>query len=327
MEQNPLISVIVPVYNVEAWLPRCVDSILSQTYEKLEILLVDDGSTDDSGLICEEYAKKDTRIRVIHKENGGLSSARNAGLDAASGEYIGFVDSDDWIEPEMYAEMLALMEQNHAQLVCAGRYDVDGGTGEKTVGLCPKRQEQVSGEELAGRIFLWDHCDSSACDKLYRRELFDGIRYPEGKTCEDIPVTYRLALKAQRAVLCNKPFYNYYHRSGSISKGAGITEKTFHYSQHTAVILEDIRRNHPNIAAQAEFLRVHSLYHILLRLDHASPEIRRTYRQQYREARQELQKHWKFILTCPWLTKQQRVTDILLIANLYHILRPLFHRA
>ena len=327
MEQNPLISVIVPVYNVAAWLPRCVDSILAQTYEHLEILLVDDGSTDNSGEICEQYAKKDTRVRVIHKENGGLSSARNAGLDKASGGYIGFVDSDDWIEPEMYGEMLALMEQNHAQLVCAGRYDVDGGTGEKTLGLCPQRLEQVSGEELAGRIFLWDHCDSSACDKLYRRELFEGIRYPEGKTSEDIPVTYWLALKAQWAVLRDKPFYNYYHRSGSISKGAGITEKTFHYSQHTAGILEDIRKNHPNIGPQAEFLRVHSLYHILLRLDHASPEIRRTYRAEYRKARRELQKHLKFILSCPWLTKQQRVTDLLLIANLYHILRPLFHRA
>ena len=142
-----------------------------------------------------------------------------------------------------------------------------------------------------------------------------------------MPVTYRLALKAHRAVLCDKPFYNYYHRSGSISKGAGITEKTFHYSQHTAVILEDIRKNHPAIAPQAEFLRVHSLYHILLRLDHAAPDIRRAYRGEYRHARRELQKHLKFILTCPWLGVQQRVTDILLIANLYHILRPLFHRA
>ena len=327
MERTPLISVIVPVYNVAAYLSRCVDSILAQTYENLEILLVDDGSTDDSGSICDEYGRKDPRIRVIHKENGGLSSARNAGLDTASGDYVGFVDSDDWIEPEMYAQMLALMQNSGARLVCAGRSDVDGGTGGKTVGLCPKRQELVSGEELAGRIFLWDHCDSSACDKLYRWELFDGIRYPEGKTCEDIPVTYRLVLKAQRAVLCDKPFYNYCHRAGSISKGAGITEKTFHYSQHTAAILEDIRKNHPAIAPQAEYLRVHSLYHILLRLDHASPEIRKTYREQYREARRELQKHLKFILTCPWLTKQQRVTDILLIANLYHILRPLFHRA
>ena len=327
MEQSPLISVIVPVYNVAACLPRCLDSILSQTWKNLEILLVDDGSTDESGHICEQYSKKDTRIRVIHKENGGLSSARNTGLDRASGVYIGFVDSDDWIEPEMYAEMLELMEAYDAQLVCAGRYDVDGGTGEKTVGLCPQRQEQVSGETLAGRIFLWDHCDSSACDKLYRRELFDGIRYPEGKTCEDVPVTYRLALKAQRAVLCDRPFYNYFHRSGSISKGAGITEKTFHYSQHTAVILADIQKNHPKIAPQAEFLRVHSLYHILLRLDHASPDIRVAYRKEYRNARRELQKHWKFILSCPWLTKQQRVTDLLLILNLYHLLRPMFHKS
>lgn len=327
MDEAPLISVIVPVYNVAPYLPRCVNSILNQTYGKLEILLVDDGSTDDSGRICEEYAKKDTRIRVLHKENGGLSSARNAGLDAASGRYIGFVDSDDWIEPEMYAQMLALMRESHAQVVVAGRYDVDGASGEKVIGLCPQRQMCVSGEELAGRIFLWDHCDSSACDKLYCRELFEGIRYPEGKTCEDVPVTYRLALKAQRAVLCDQPFYNYFHRSGSISKGAKITEKTFHYSQHTAVILEDIQKNHPNIAAQAEFLRVHSLYHILLRLDHASPEIRRTYREEYRHARRELSKHWKFILSCPWLTKQQRITNVLLILNLYHLLRPVFHKS
>lgn len=327
MEQTPLISVIVPVYNVAAYLSRCVESIRAQSYENLEILLVDDGSNDDSGRICEEYAEKDARIRVIHKENGGLSSARNVGLDVSSGQYIGFVDSDDWIEPEMYTEMLLMMKKQEAHLVCAGRYDVDGGTGEKTVGLCPQRLECVSGEELAGRIFLWDHCDSSACDKLYHRELFDGIRYPEGKTCEDVPVTYRLALKARCAVLCDRPFYNYYHRSGSISKGAGITEKTFHYSQHTALILEDIRKNHPKIAPQAEFLRVHSLYHILLRLDHAAPDIRKTYRGEYRKARAELAKHWKFILTCPWLTKQQRVTDLLLIANLYHLLRPMFHKA
>ena len=146
MEQNPLISVIVPVYNVAAWLPRCVDSVLTQTYQNLEILLIDDGSTDASGEICDAYAEKDPRIRVIHKKNGGLSSARNAGLDVSNGQYIGFVDSDDWIEPEMYEKMLALMECNEAQLVCAGRYDVDGDTGEKTIGLCPKQQTCVTGE-------------------------------------------------------------------------------------------------------------------------------------------------------------------------------------
>ena len=139
MEQSPCVSVIVPVYKVAAYLPRCVDSILAQTWRNLEIILVDDGSPDECGSICDVYAEKDPRIRVIHKENGGLSSARNAGLDTASGEYIGFVDSDDWIEPEMYARMLALMEKYDAKMVCAGRYDVDGRTGERSVGLCPER--------------------------------------------------------------------------------------------------------------------------------------------------------------------------------------------
>ena len=120
MEQSPCVSVIVPVYKVAAYLPRCVDSILAQTWRNLEIILVDDGSPDECGSICDVYAEKDPRIRVIHKENGGLSSARNAGLDTASGEYIGFVDSDDWIEPEMYARMLALMEKYDAKMVCAG---------------------------------------------------------------------------------------------------------------------------------------------------------------------------------------------------------------
>lgn len=106
---NPLISVIVPVYRVEPFLPRCLDSLRNQTYRNLEILLVDDGSPDNCGKICDEYAEKDHRFRVIHKENGGLSSARNAGLDAATGEFIGFVDSDDWIAPQMYETLLSAL--------------------------------------------------------------------------------------------------------------------------------------------------------------------------------------------------------------------------
>lgn len=102
MNQSPRISVIVPVYNVEQYLPRCVESILAQTYENLEILLVEDGTKDNSGAICDAYARQDARVKAIHKENGGLSSARNAGIDAATGDYLSFVDSDDWIEPDMY---------------------------------------------------------------------------------------------------------------------------------------------------------------------------------------------------------------------------------
>ncbi len=319
------LSVIVPVYNVAAYLPRCVDSLLEQNGVELEILLVDDGSTDASGSICDGYAARDSRVKVIHKENGGLSSARNAGLDAAEGEYLTFVDSDDYLEPDSYGPMLALAERWGARLVCGGRYDVDGNTGEKTVGLCPEKTERISGEELAGRIFLWDGCDSSACDKLYHRSLFDTIRYPEGRVCEDVPVTYRLVLKAQWAVLWNRPFYNYYHRQNSISTAA-VSEKTLHFSQHTAVIYEDIRKHHPNIEPQARFLRVKSLSHLMLLLSQAEPEKRRQFAGEYRQARRNLSCHTVFFLRSPYFDRKERLRDLLLVLGLYRLVRPFFHK-
>ncbi|MGN0978396.1 MAG: glycosyltransferase family 2 protein [Faecousia sp.] len=325
MRREKLLSVIVPVYNVETYLPRCVDSILQQSYENLEVLLVDDGSRDASGRICDEYAAGDPRIKVIHKENGGLSSARNAGLDAAAGEYLTFVDSDDWIEPDAYDSMIALLEESGAALVCGGRYDVDGKTGEKTVGLCPKKTEKISGEEMAGRLFLWDGCDSSACDKLYRSGLFAFFRYPEGKVCEDVCVTYRILLEAETVVLWDRPFYNYYHRPDSITT-AGLSEKSFHFSQHTAEIYPYIRDRYPDIESQARFFRVRSLSHILLLLDQAEKEDRQCFGSEYRQARKELRKHTRFFLTSPYFGSQERIRDLLLVLGLYRRMRPLLHR-
>ena len=325
MGREKLLSVIVPVYNVEAYLCRCVDSILSQSYRELEVILVDDGSGDDSGRICDEYAAADPRVRVIHKENGGLSSARNRGLEAAKGDYLTFVDSDDWIEPESYGPMIGLLEQYDGDLVCGGRYDVDGKTGEKTLGLCPKKTERISGEEMAGRIFLWDGCDSSACDKLYCRRLFGTLRYPEGKVCEDVSVTYKIVLEAKAAVLWDKPFYNYYHRPGSITTAA-VSEKSFHLSQHTAQIHPYIRENYPAVEPQARFLRVRSLSHILLLLDQAEADTRQRFAGEYRQARKELRKHTGFFLTSPYFGTQERIRDLLLVLGLYRVLRPLLHR-
>lgn len=319
------ISVIVPVYNVEKYLSRCVDSILNQTYSDLEVILVDDGSKDASGSICDAYAAKDSRIRVIHKENGGLSSARNAGIDAATGAYLAFVDSDDWIEPETYSWLLEQLHRHKVKMVCAGRYDVDGDTGEKTIGLCPEREEVISGEEMAGRIFTWDHCDTSACDKLFLRSLFENDRFPLGVVCEDLPVIYKIALEAGQVALCPKPIYNYFHRSGSISLSF-ISDKTFHYSRHTAEIYPYVRQNYPAIAGKAQFLRVRSLYHLCLTLEQAQPAIRKTYAKERRQTRRELGKHLSFILKYPGFGKQEKVTDLLLILGIYRLLRPIFHR-
>lgn len=326
MDANTLISVIVPVYNVEKLLPKCLDSILAQTHENLEIILVDDGTKDRGGLICDEYAARDSRIKVIHKENGGLSSARNAGLDIARGEYIGFVDSDDWIEPQMYETMLALAEKHGVKLVCAGRWDVSERTGEKTKGLCPEKEEVVSGEELAGRIFLWQNLDSAAWDKLYHRSLWQTQRYPLGRINEDIPVTYRVALEAGKAAMCPHPFYNYFHRAGSITTAKAVTDKSFHFPQNAAQVYDHICREYPSLKPQAAYLRVRSLAHILLMLDQGAPESREKYAREVSEARKELRKFAGFVLKSRRFGKKEAVTDILLMLNLYRALRPIFHR-
>lgn len=212
-----LVSVIVAVYNIEEYLPRCVDSILAQTYRNLEIILVDDGSKDQSGSICDSYAEKDRRIKVIHKKNGGLSDARNAGMDAATGEYIGFVDGDDWIEPDMYRAMYFACEKEKAQAaVC--RYKqitksgiIDGSAG-NSVSLSRDEALEiyVCGDE---RYLIYN----SVWSKLFARDLVEGMRFPVGKNSEDIMFTTRAFCRMERLVYLDEAYYNYVlDREGSI---------------------------------------------------------------------------------------------------------------
>ena len=323
---QPLISVIVPVYNVEQYLHKCVDSILDQTCRNLEVILVNDGSRDSSGRICDELAAKDPRVQVIHKKNGGLSSARNAGIEAASGTYLSFIDSDDWIEPDAYEHLLELMERYQVKLVSGGNYDVDGRTGSKTLGLTPKKEEVITAEEMVGRIFLWQGCDSSVCDKLFHRSLLENFRFPEGQVSEDVAITYKIVLGTDRVAMSDRPFYNYYHRVGSISRTTEITDEFFHFARHTEVIYGYIREHHPSVEPQARFLRVRALSHILLNLDQAEEPVRRQFAAEYRYARKELRKHTGFILKSPYFGNKEKITDLLLNLNLYRALRPVFHR-
>lgn len=323
MENKPLISVIVPVYKVEQYLPRCVDSLLRQTYENLEIILVDDGSPDRCGEICEEYARRDSRIRVIHKENGGLSSARNAGIDVARGEYLGFVDSDDWIEPETYALMAAMAMEENVSLVCAGRFNVTED-GAKTVGLCPPRRETISGEELVSRIFRWDHVDSAAWDKLYHSSLFRGIRYPLGKICEDVPTTYRLALAAGKAGMLNRPVYNYFQRSGSITLSA-ISEKTFHFPENAAQVYADVCQNYPGLKNSARYLLVRCLGHTLQVVELAGEDTKKRFAAPCAALRRQLWQHIPFFLTSTLFTLQEKATWLLMCTGGYMFLRRLRH--
>ena len=325
MENTPLFSVIVPIYNVENFLPRCVDSILAQNVDGMEIILVNDGSRDSSGTICDEYARKDPRIRVVHKENGGLSSARNAGLDICRGEYIAFVDSDDWIEPEAYKNMLKTARELDVKLVCGGRYDVSSKTGEKKLGLCPPKTEKISAEELVGRIFTWDNCDSSACDKLYHRSLLEGWRFPMGKVCEDVPVMYRIILQTDYVAVYGHPVYNYFHRHGSITTAA-VSDKTFHFLEHTEVIYPYIRQHHPAITNQARYLRVRALAYSCLILDASDGASREKYKNLYTNCCALLRSHFGFLLTSPLFAPKERATNLLLAVGLYRPLRAIRHR-
>lgn len=321
MEQRPLISIIVPVYKVEAYLNRCVDSLLAQTYDKLELILVDDGSPDRCGEICDEYAEKDCRIRVIHKENGGLSDARNAGIEAARGEYLGFCDSDDWMEPDAYGAMLEFALREEVKLVCAGRYDVSGRTGERRLGLCPPETQVVSGEETVRRIFLWEHMDSAAWDKIYHRSLFETIRYPVGRVHEDVPVTYRIALLAQRVGMLSKPIYNYYHRPGSITYAA-FNGRIFQLAEHAAQVYEAIAI--PSLEEPARHLLVRCHGYALLQAQLATREDRRRFSEQCRACRRVLGKQLLFLLRYPAFEAKWKRDFTLLALGLYRPAQKLY---
>lgn len=199
-EEKDLISIIVPVYNVEQYLDRCVESILRQTYRRLEIILVDDGSTDSSPAKCDGYAKRDKRVKVVHKRNGGLSDARNAGLALVTGDYIGYVDSDDWIEPEMYARMYQACAGHNAQVaVC--RYFCE--YADKTVAGGDGSVIPLVRDELL-KIYIGGHdryvIYNSVWSKLFKRDVVSGMLFPKGRNSEDIMYTTRAFCRVEQAV-------------------------------------------------------------------------------------------------------------------------------
>jgi len=213
-EKENMLSVVVPVYKVEKYLEACVDSILAQTYTNLEVILVDDGSPDNSGAICDRYAAEyHDRVRVVHKENGGLSSARNAGLDVARGEYVSFIDSDDKILPTMYAESVEALNDHEVDIVCSSFLPFGGRTK-----LIPpvEKPMTISGSE-ALEMALDYQIDRSACTKVYRRRFIGDLRFPLGLTNEDFPFVCRILLDARKVHILPKGFYLYRVTEGSIS--------------------------------------------------------------------------------------------------------------
>ena len=212
-----LVSVIIPVYNVERYLDRCLASVVDQTYRELEILVVDDGSTDGSGALCDRWAERDSRIRVIHKPNGGLSDARNAALDVMTGSYVLMLDSDDWLQTDAIECLYQLLEKEQADIAVGGWREVyEGDEAAQAVRTAALEAVGYTRREALLAIFYQKSLTHSAWGRLYRAELFDGIRYPVGRLYEDLAIAYPLYGRVNKVVMTHRPFYNYLQRPTSI---------------------------------------------------------------------------------------------------------------
>lgn len=308
MHDMPLITVIIPVYNIMEYLPRCVRSVMVQTYRNLEILLIDDGSTDGTGALCDELAGKDARIRVYHKPNGGSSSARNLGLLQARGEYIGFVDSDDYIEPDMMERLYEGIRTYHVRMAQIGRDEIDA-EGKLLPNICePPAEPTLYTCEDFLRELLMHRGDCSFCTKLIHRSLFTpDRRFPEGALNEDFRLLILMLPEAGSLISLPGQAYHVFYRIGSNSRRASREDfsRVFGDCVDNADLAERIvSRDYPALADVAlrfgVYQRLEYLLHIpISRMNNATP--------QYREIVRWIRRRWLRSMRNPVLTPKNKL--------------------
>lgn len=299
------VSVIVPVYNVEKYINRCIDSILNQTIQDLEIILVDDGSTDKSGKICDEYQEKDERIRVIHKKNGGLSDARNAGEKIATSEYIIFLDSDDYIHREMLETLYTPMKEKNVDLSVCGAWNV---YDEEEIPQYPRIEQFLcTGSEAFKFILEGYKIPGAIWNKMIKKEIADKISFPVGRIYEDAFYTLKLIPLVKQVYVTTKPMYYYVHRQGSIttSKFKEADMDIVHAYRDT---MQFVKEQHPELMPQAEFRLFWAHFVVvdrILELDNYKSNI------YYQQARRFLRRNILRILKNKYFTKNRRVAAVL----------------
>lgn len=247
---NVKISCIVPIYNVEIYLRKCIDSILAQTFKDFELILVDDGGTDKCPEICDEYQRIDSRIRVIHKKNGGLSDARNAGIEIASGKYLIFIDSDDYIDKNMFEILYNLNEKNGTKISACDKAFVYENTGKIEYGdeTC---KEYVYDSENMFKLMVdfYKRVGMEMWNKLYNAELFDNVRFPKGKIFEDQATQYKLIFQTDAVSYINKSLYFYLKRSNSITTQK-YTDREHQRFEMVNGMVDYVKDNHKNIVSE-----------------------------------------------------------------------------
>ena len=306
LDEPIVISVIVPIYNVVELLPRCVNSIRKQTYRNLEIILVDDGSTDNSGAMAEKFAMEDKRVRVFHKENGGSSSARNLGIEKARGQYIGFVDSDDYIEPQMYERLLAVALQENLLMVQTSRDEIDE-QGNRLPDVCipPEKPELWECDHFMRELLL-HRGDCSFCTKLTKASLLKENRFPEGELNEDFRLLITLLPKIPAVAILPEQDYHVYYRYGSNTrtKDKNVFPRVFTDIVNNADKVEEIvEKEYPHLKQEATrfalFQRLDYLLHIPISMMRKSNTF-------YVQVCEYLKSHKEDIKSNPYLTDKNR---------------------
>lgn len=326
MQQNNseiklVVSVIVPIYNVEKYLSKCIDSILRQTYMELEIILIDDGSPDHCPHICDDYSNIDARIIVIHQKNQGLSGARNAGIQVATGDYLMFVDSDDYIELTMIEEMLKYAIENECSLVACGRtYVYENGN------RIQKTKEQINYifdfKDALKEMNSYDLFDMSAWGKLYKKDLWNDMRFPVGKLSEDFFVMYRIIEMAQQVGFMAKPFYNYLQRKNSISKNRKINEDFIEAARYQMEFLDSTYPELSDMGHVAYASAVLTVYDLYIKNSVVCPQ------EKLNCFKEVVQKNLKYLDTYSSVSFQKKfqLKLFLLNAYLYRIIFKLYRR-
>lgn len=264
--EQPLISIIVPVYKVEKYLKRCVDSILAQTYHNIEVVLVDDGSPDNCGAICDKYKETDNRVVVIHKENGGLSDARNVAIPLARGEYISFVDSDDWISPYYVEHLYEAVAKCNADMGISWFENV---FEEKALQSKPEESishyESLTAEECLKKLLYQNGVEICAWGKLYKTALIKELRYPVGKLYEDIPVTYEAVKQSKKISVIGNVDYYYFQRTDSIQNIAFNVRK-MDGIEHCYNVMKAVEVDFPKLKNAAECRYFSTVCNILFQI-------------------------------------------------------------
>lgn len=304
MNQDPLISVILPIYNIEAYLDKCMESVRNQTYSNLEIIMVDDGSTDSCGEVCDKYAGMDERIVVFHKKNGGLSDARNYGIERAGGEYITCIDPDDFVDSDYVAYLYGLAVRYGTKMsICQHRVHYDNGSIRENG---RQGEELIPTERCLERMLYHDVIDTSAWAKLYHRSLFEQVRYPKGKIFEDIGTTYALMMQCDAIAVGYESKYSYIFHNNSIVNGVFKPAK-LDLLEMTDKMASDVGQRYPALGQAILRRRVYSRISTLNQMLNAAG-----YEEERGAILSFIRKNRKSILRDPKAPKRDKLALILL---------------